>query len=159
MYSQFPLRVGQGTVSFVTTSLGPNDPQVGDRCVVGNESYIFVCNIGSSTLSQTKACVVSGVSGYSVTVSSTSSSDVLVGVAKHADIATGSYGWVVTQGFTQVTMAATSGSVAAGGLLELSADGTFAPRSNTTGNNNFVGKAMAAIASSATGTAYICANV
>lgn len=159
MYSQYPLRVGQGTVSFVTSSLGPNDPQVGDRCTVGNESYLFVYNLGSSTLSQALACVVSGVSGYSVTVSSTSSADMLVGVCKHADIATGSYGWVVTQGFTQVTMIATSGTVTAGIAIELGADGKFAPKSNTTGNGNYVGKAMATIASSATGTAYICANV
>lgn len=160
MYSSDLLRVGAsgGTLSMVTSSLGPNDPKVGDKCIVGNEEYLFVYNLGSSTLGQALACTVSGVSGYSVTVSTTTSTDYLVGVCKNADIATGSYGWVVTKGFCQVTMIATSGTVTAGGQIELGADGKFAPRSNTTGNGNFVGKAMATIASSATGTAFVQAG-
>lgn len=153
MYNLSPIRfVGQ---SFTTSSLGTNDPQVGDIARFGNEDALFVYNVGSSTLGLNKGCVVSGVSGYSVTVSSTSSSDLLIGVAKYVAIPTGSYGYVVTKGWVQVDMAATSGSVAAGGLLELSADGFFAPRSNSTGAVNFSGKAMAAIVSSASGTAYI----
>lgn len=155
MYSLSPILFGGG-VSFVTTSLGPNDPKVGDSCKVGNEEYVFVCNIGADRqISPGFGCVVSGVSGYSVTVSSTTSADILVGVCKHNTIATAGYGWVVTKGFCQVTMISTSGTVAAGGLIELAADGKFAPRSNTTGNGNWVGKAMAEIISGASGTAYI----
>jgi hypothetical protein len=158
MYSQL-LKVGQGSVSFVTTSLGPNDPKVGDRCIDGNEAYLFVCNIGADRqISPGLACVLSAVSGYSVTVSSTSSADLLVGVCKHNTIATSGYGWVVTDGFCQITMIATSGSVAAGGVCELGADGKFAPKSNTTANGNYVVKAMEAIVSSASGTAYIRAG-
>lgn len=157
MYSLSTILIGGG-VSFTTTSLGVNDPKVGDKLVNGNEDYVFVYNAGADAqISPGFAATISGVSGYSVTVSSTSSADLLIGVCKHATIATGGYGWLVTKGFCQVVMAATSGSVAAGGSLELSADGRMAPRSNTTGNGNYVGKAMAAIVSSASGTAFIVA--
>lgn len=159
MYGLSPVAIGQGTPSFVTTSLGPNDPSVGDVRVWGNEVYRFVYNTGADAqISPGLACTISLVSGYSVTVSSTSSADFLIGVCKHATIATGGYGWVVEKGFCQITMIATSGSVAAGGMCELGADGKFAPKSNTTANGNYVAKAMSAIVSSASGAAYIQAG-
>ena len=93
-----------------------------------------------------------------MTVSSTTSADLLVGVCKHADIPTGSYGWLVTKGFSSVEMITASGTVAAGDLLHLAADGEFAPVSNATGSkDNVVGKAMEAIVSGASGQAFISA--
>lgn len=155
MYGLSPVRIGQG-ISFVTTSLGVNDPNVGDVTVYGNETYRFVCNIGADAqISPGLACTVSGVSGYSVTVSSTTSADILIGVCKHNTIATGGYGWVVEKGWCQITAIATSGTITKGVTAELGADGKFAPRSNTTGNGNYVVKAMETIVSSASGTAYI----
>jgi hypothetical protein len=52
-------------------------------------------------------------------------------------------------------MGGTSGTVAAGGLVELGDDGEFYPVSNTTANGEIVGKAMEAIVSSASGQAFI----
>lgn len=141
--------------SFTTNSLGPNDPRVGDIAQVGNDKYRFVYNTGSSTANVGDGVILSGVSGYSVTVSSTTSVDLLVGVVKHAAIATGYYGYVVTNGFSQVNMGANL-SAAAGALLILAADGKFTAKTISTG---YVGqgnvKAMEAIASGASGTAYI----
>jgi hypothetical protein len=143
-------------VSQVTTSLGSNDPEVGTRKTVGDEEYIFVYNTGSDAqINPGNGAILSAVTGYSVTVSSTTSTDFLVGVCKHATITTGAYGWLVCKGFTSVEMGGTSGTVAAGGLIELGDDGEFYPVSNTTGNGPVVGKAMEAIVSSASGQAYI----
>ena len=141
--------------SFVTNSLGPNDPKVGDTLANGNELYRFVYNTGSSTANVGDSVVVSAVSGYSVTVSSTTSVDLCIGVVKHAAIATGYYGYVVTQGFSQVNMGADL-SAAAGALLILAADGKLSAKTISTGYvGPVVGKAMQAIASGASGTAYI----
>lgn len=142
--------------SFTTTgSLGPNDPNVGDVLEYGNERYVFVYNNGATQALVGDGVVLSAVSGYSVTVSSTTSVDLLVGVVKHATLPASGYGYVCTRGFTQVNMGANL-SAAAGGLLILAADGKF---SNKTISTGWVApanvKAMGAIASGASGTAYI----
>lgn len=141
--------------SFTTNSLGPNDPKVGDVARIGDENYVFVYNTSSSTANVGDGVIVTGVSGYSITPSSTTSVDLLVGVVKHAAIAAGYYGYVCTRGFSQVNMGANL-SAAAGGLLVLAADGKF---SNKTISTGWVApaqvKAMDAIASGASGTAYI----
>lgn len=143
------------SVSMVTATLGANDPKPGETCTVLGEQYLFVQNIGSSTAGVSKCVTVSGVSGYSVTVSTTTSVDYVVGVVKHADIATGSYGWVMTKGFCQIQMQADN-SAAAGQQVTVAADGLFALKSNSTGYPApSLGKVMAAVASGASATAYI----
>ena len=142
-------------VSSVTNSLGANDPEVGQCYREGDEEYVWVYNAGNSQIQPSYGAVMSAVSGYSVTLSSTSGVDFLVGVCKHATIATGYYGWLMKKGFADVEMEADN-SCAAGGLLALAADGEFALKSNSTGYPTpAVGKAMAAIASGASGAAYI----
>lgn len=154
-YSAHPILFGIG-VSGTTSSLGVNDPEVGTRIRSGDEDYIFVYNTGASTATVGHACVLSAVTGYSVTVSSTTSADMAVGVVKHSDIEPAAYGWLVCKGFTSIEMGATSGTVAAGGLVHLADDGKFVPVSNATGSkDNVVGKAMEAIVSNASGQAYI----
>lgn len=147
--------IGFGPVTAVTATRGANDPELGSERVEGANRYLYVYNDGGANIPTALGCVLqSGATGYSVTVSSVTSADVLVGVAVNT-LTTGTYGWVVTRGITSVKMIATSGSVAAGGLIELGANGLFAPVSNTTGNGPVVGKALAAIVSSATGSAFI----
>ncbi len=156
-YSVDPVRFGVG-ISGTTTSLGANDPEVGYRTAVGDEEYVFVYNAGNSQINPTYGAVLSAVTGYSVTVSSTTSVDFLAGVCKNATIATGEYGWLMTKGFTQVEMEADN-SCAAGEILALAADGEFALKSNSTGYPTpAVGKAMEAIASGGSGAAYISVN-
>ena len=142
-------------VSQVTATLGTNDPEPGYRQTVGDEDYIFVYNAGNSQISPSYGAIVSAVSGYSVTVSSTTSVDFLIGVCKHATLTTGTYGWLVTRGFTQIEFGANN-SCAAGGLVQLGADGAFGNNLISTGNvGNVVGKAMEAAASGASATAFI----
>lgn len=145
-----------GPVTAVTATRGANDPEIGTVRQEGANTYRYVYNDGNSAIATGKGCVLqSGASGYSVTVSSVTSADLLVGVAVNT-MSSAYYGWVVTRGITSVLMGATSGSVAAGGLIELGANGLFVPASNTTGNlGGSCGKALAAIASSATGSAYV----
>lgn len=143
-------------VSQVTQTLGPNDPEVGTRLRSGDEDYIFVYNAGTTQISPGYAAILSAVTGYSVTVSSTTSVDFAVGFVKHATLTTGTYGWLLTKGFGKMTAEANM-SFAAGALAILAADGTVTNKTISTG---FVGpacaKAMAAIASGASGDAYIC---
>lgn len=147
--------IGFGSISMVTASLGDNDPEVGTIRREGDEEYIFVYNAGNSQIPPTYAAVVSAVSGYSVTLSSTTSVDFPIGVVKHATLTTGTYGWLMTRGFCQVEMEADN-SAAAGQLLALAADGEFALKSNSTGYPTpALGKTMEAIASGASGTAFL----
>ena len=146
-----------GPIGFepVTAVTATPSVEVGVQRVEGPNHYVYVYNDCNSTIPTAVGAVLqSGATGYSVTLSSVTSFDVLVGVAVNT-ISTGYYGWLVTKGITSVKMGATSGSVASLGLLELGANGLFVPQSNTTGNGPVVGKALAAIVSSATGSAFI----
>lgn len=140
------------TVSNVTAT---PSVEVGTRRVYGDEDYLYVYNAGSSTAGVNKGVVVSAVSGYSITVSSTTMVDICVGHVKHAAIPTGSYGWVCTRGWVQCDAHADQ-SFVAGGLGVLAADGALTNKSISTG---FVApahaKAMAAVASGASGTFFI----
>lgn len=154
-YSVDPVAFGV-TISGTTLTLGPNDPEVGTRMRAGDEDYVFVYNNGTSTAGVGHAVVCSAVTGYSVTVSSTTSADLAIGIVKNAQLDPLTYGWVVTKGFSSVEMITASGTVAAGDLLHLAADGELAPVSNATGSkDNVVGKAMEAIVSGASGQAFI----
>lgn len=153
MESLTPIRFG--SVSMVTATLGGNDPTPGDRTVYGDEKYVFVYNAGNSQISPGYGAVLSAVTGYSVTVSSTTNADFFVGFCKHATLTTGTYGWLVTQGFCQVTTTANDSCVT-GQMLTLGVDGTVALKSQSTGYlTPVIGKAMASIASGSSGTAYI----
>lgn len=152
MYGLSPIRFV--SPSFTTNSLGPNDPKVGDLMMSGNEMYRFVYNGGGSQISTGQGCIMTGVSGFSVTVSSTTSVDLLVGICKHATIAAGYYGYVVVNGITPVVLSANV-SATAGKLLILAADGNFVPKTIST---DFVSpglvKTLDAIATGASGNAY-----
>jgi hypothetical protein len=142
-------------VSQVTASLGVNDPEVGQMLRSGDEEYIFVYNAGGSDITPGDAAVVSAVSGYSVTVSSTTAVDFAIGVCKHATLTAGTYGWLMTRGFGQVNMHANN-SVAAGGMLVCGDAGKFFNKTISTGvPTPVIGKAMAAIASGTSGTAFL----
>lgn len=149
--------IGFAGVSQVTTSLGTNDPEVGTRITVGGNDYRFVYNDSTASIPVGYGCVlVSQATGYSVTLSSTTSADLCIGVVKHASITSNAYGWVLTKGFGTVQMLGASGTVSIYGLIELGAGGLFAPVSNTTGNKApAAGQALSAIVTSASGAAYI----
>lgn len=144
------------TASFTTTALGKNDPAVGDFCEEGGRRFVFVYNEGGASAAVGCGLVLnSAASGYSVTVSSVTSADFLVGVVQFATLTTGAYAWAMVRGVGYVKMMATSGTVAARQNLELGGNGLFYGISNTTGNGPCVGQAVSAIVSSATGLAFV----
>jgi hypothetical protein len=83
-------------VSQVTATLGSNDPQVGDRCEEGGNSYVFVYNNGTSQISPGYGATVTAATGYSCPVSTITATDWVIGVCKNATITTNTYGWLVT---------------------------------------------------------------
>lgn len=148
---------GVAPVAFESVSAVTATPsvEVGTRRHEGDEHYVYVYNAGNSQISPGYGTTVSGVSGYSVTVSTTTSIDLAIGFVKHATLTTGTYGWLVTQGFTPVECVQ---SISAGGLLVLAADGKVALKTISTGYvGPVVGKAVSAEASQAAGscTAYV----
>jgi hypothetical protein len=151
-----PVGIFKG-VSWTSGALGDNDPKVGDVCHVGSEKYRFIYNAGSHTAAVGHAFVnsITVGTGYSLTVSSTTSIDFAVGVVKHTAIPGGYYGWIVQEGISSVEMSADS-SAAVGNLLTLGTDGAWVHKSCATG---FLapaqGKAYSAIASGASGLAYV----
>jgi len=148
----YDARLYTESVSAVTAT---NSVEVGTERRVGDECYVYAYNAGNSQIPPSYGAVCSAVSGYSVTLSSITSVDFLMGVVKHSTFTTGTYGWLMTRGFCQVEMEADN-SAAAGQILALAADGEFALKSNSTGYPTpAVGKTMGAIASGASGTAYI----
>jgi len=128
---------------------------VGARRTEGNNEYLYVYNAGNSQISPGFLAIVSGVSGYSVSVSSVSSVDMAIGHVRNATLTTGTYGWIVTHGFVQGVMSANE-SCTAGSVLMPAADGTLVQKTISTG---FVGvchaKAQAAVASGTSGSFYI----
>lgn len=152
MYGAGPIRFN--SVSMVTATLGANDGELGDLAEVGEEKYILVYNAGNSQISVGHCAVASAVTGYSVTVSSTTMLDVPVGVVKHATLTTGTYGWLLTRGFGPAASVANSG-IAAGQLLCAGGDGKLAVKSiSTDAPAPVIGKCVVATASGGVADAF-----
>lgn len=156
VYNVAPIRFS--AVSMVTATLGSKDPEIGTRCTEGNVEYIFVYNAGTSQISPGFGATVSAITGYSVTVSSVTDIDTVVGVCRNVTLTTGTYGWLVTKGFTTIQMG-TNNSCVTGGMLGIGVDGGFATAkvsANTdTAMGPIVGKALTSVASAGSGLAYI----
>lgn len=113
-------------ISSTTNSLGPNDPELGTKITKNGEDYVLAYNVGSSTAGMNKAVILSASTGYSFTVSSLTHAGYAFGVVKHADIATGYYGWVLVRGYADIKNGMVSTAFAAGDVFELAADGGIA---------------------------------
>jgi len=151
-----PVRVE--TISNVTATPGSRDPELGSKCTQDGKEYIYVYNGGNSDIEKGKGAVLqggSGTAGYTCTVSSVSGVDFLVGVAEHATLTTGTYGWLLQKGLCNVEMEADNSGVT-GALLALAADGEFAFKSASTNYAGpAVGKLMESAASGASALAYV----
>jgi len=147
-------------ISLVSGAVDKNSPEVGTETQVGDVKYRFIYNEGTTSIAVGNGCkIASGASGYTVTVSTASVIDLLVGVAVHASIPTANYGWVATQGKVTVLMETTV-SVASGEGLRLGANGAFVSQSIATGSYlPAVGRPVASIASNGSGTAFIKAHI
>lgn len=144
-------------VSATTDSLGANDQAPGYRVSYEGREYVLVYNDGNSEIYPGYGVVPqSGATQMSVTVSAVTSADAVVGVVRNTTIATGYYGWAVSRGITPLELNATSGTVAAGDLAEIGANGDWQKVSNTTANlAPAVGKFLEAGVSGASASAYI----
>jgi len=143
--------------SFVTDTLDGKTPDLGAVLHSGGREYVWVYNGCNSDLPPGIGLVpMSDASNYSLSLTSVTSADLLVGIVRNCTLTTGAYGWVVRRGITNIEMGGTSATVAAHGLCELAADGVFVTISNTTGNfAPAVVKALTAIVSNASGEAYV----
>ena len=139
-----PVMFTEGGVSQVSASTAAPKASIGDRVIHKGEEYVLCYNAGGASITQGNGVkFITGASGYSV--ANTSVTDVFnpcVGVAKHCDIASGEYGWVMTKGFASVlVVSATTGDYK---MLALGASGKFIEASGTTtlGTATKVGHAL-----------------
>ena len=140
--------------SNVTATLGVNSPELGTKKIFSGEEYLYVYNAGNSQISKGYGAVLSATTGYSVTVSAIAVNDLLMGFCKHSTLTTGTYGWLLTRGFTDVKNGMASTALAAGDLLSPAVDGAVQlPTGATTAPIN--GKVLQATGSAGTGYAYI----
>lgn len=142
------------SVSNVTATRGAKDPEIGSRCTVDGNDYLYVYNAGNSQASPGQLMTATGTTGYSATVSTTTMIDHPIGVVYHATLTTGTYGWVLTAGFGSAKAPANSG-IAAGQLLCAGGDGVVAVKSiSTDAPAAVIGKCMTATASAGVAGAF-----
>ena len=144
--------------SYVTATRNTSkDPDVGYVAIADNVEYIFAYNGGNSEIYPGYSVVPqSGMTAMTVTLSSVTNSGKTIGTVKHATIPTASYGWLVRRGVTPVEMNPTSGSVASNGDIGIGVNGVATPVTISTGIfSKPFGQALAAIVSSASGSAYV----
>jgi len=142
------------SISNVTSARGPKDPEIGSRCSYGNGDYLYVFNAGNSQASPGQLMTVTGTTGYSATVSTTTMIDHVIGVVYHSTLTTGTYGWVLTAGYGPAKAPANSG-IAAGQLLTPGGDGVVAVKSiSTDAPGATIGKCVVATASAGVATAF-----
>ncbi len=111
--------------SVSATTLSPS-VQLGAVRTEDGEEYLYVYNGGGASITAGYGCaVLSGSSGYSVTVTSVAAADSLVGFCKHATFATLTYGWLLTKGYTAVKNGMADTAIVAGALLVPDADGAL----------------------------------
>lgn len=102
------LPVEAESVSNVTAT---NSVDLGTVRVVAGEEYVYVYNDGGSQISVGYGAVMSGNTGFSVTVSANTFFNYPIGVCKHATLTTATYGWLLTKGFTNLKMEASSSGI------------------------------------------------
>lgn len=144
----------------VTAVTATPSSQLGAKRTEGGFDYIYAYNDCNSSIQTGLGTVLqSGVSGMSVTLSSVTNVGCLIGVAVNT-LTTGTYGWLMTRGITNIEVNATSGTVAAGDGLTLGVNGVFNRITGTSGATagagaTVFGTALEAIISGASGSAYI----
>lgn len=121
--------------------------------------YIYCFNAGSSVIGQGLAAIISGLSGYSVTVSSVTGTDgIAIGIARNATIPTAAYGWLMYRGFSGFTAAAND-SFTTGDPICLGTDGKMGMKSQATGFSaaQTIGKCILSTASATSNAGTIAA--
>lgn len=111
-------------VEAVSAVTATNTVNPGETRFQNGEEYIYVYNAGVQQISVGQFAVLSANSGFSVTVSSVTGYDLPIGFVKHATLTTGTYGWLLTRGFTKAQLGANNSATTsdvifpgAGGLV------------------------------------------
>lgn len=94
---------GISPISFESVSNVTATPsvQLGTRRVVNGEEYVYFYNNTGSSVTAGMAMTCSGLSGYSLTRSTTADTDLVVCFNKHAAVPAGSYAWGLVRGLIQ----------------------------------------------------------
>lgn len=133
------------SVSNVTAT---NSVELGARRIVGGEEYVYFYNNTGSSVTAGLAMTCSGLSGYSLTRSTTAETDIPICFVKHAAVPAANYAWGLVRGVVQAQFVST---MATGVGITLGADG--AVQTYTTGAASYaipIGKVL----SSATATSF-----
>ena len=152
------------TVSAVTA-----DPSIelGARRIDDSKEYVYAYNAGSQDATVGYGLCCSGMSAYSVSLSS-AIGDRLFGVCQSTAIPTDSYGWLQTRGVCKVVNGTSDGThlgeggVTGGDSLIYGAMGTFYAYATGATNSTWkvaCGVAIEDITSGSSGKAYINCNV
>ena len=151
-YNAAPVRFGVD-ISGTTTTLGVNDPELGARCVVDELDYLFVYNAGGEQVGVGQPCTLSGVTGFSITVSTTTLTDMAIGVRQHSTLTTAAYGWLATRGIGTIEMSPDESAVT-GQLLAVGAEGFGLASNSTDFQTPTVAKLLESVASAGSGVAW-----
>lgn len=151
-YNASPIRFGVD-ISGTTATLGVNDPEIGAKCCVDELEYLFVYNDGGEQIGVGQPVTISGVTGYSVTVSCVTLADLAMGIRQHSTMTTATYGWVATRGIGTVEMSPNESCVT-GQILAVGAEGLGLASNSTDFQTPTVAKALESIASGASGVAF-----
>lgn len=128
--------------------------QLGAKRTEAGDDYIYCYNAGNSQISVGQGCILSAVTGYSVTVSSLTNTGGFFAVCKHATLTTATYGWLLTRGFAPINAVANSGIVS-GAVIGAGADGLWTDVPVTLVAAVPQGYCVAATASGGIGTGYV----
>ena len=113
-----------GPINFESVSnvTATNSVELGTRRVESGEEYVYCYNNTGSQATAGAFMVASGLSGYSLTRSTTASADIPVCAVKHANVAAGYYFWGLVKGSVNIL----SATIAKGSLIQVGADGVAA---------------------------------
>lgn len=121
-----------GAVMFESVSNVTATPsiQIGARTTINGEDYLYVYNGGADTATKDHGVIITAMTGYTISLQSTTGVVGFVGLVKHADIPAASYGWVMTRGFGQA-MAPATVSLPTGEPHCAGGSGVFSPFTGT----------------------------
>lgn len=143
--------LGADPIAFESVSNVTATPSValGTRRTVDGEDYVYFYNATGSAATAGMAMTLSGLSGYSLTRSTSAEVDAPICFVKHANVAAGSYAWGLVRGVVQAQFVST---MATGIMITLGADG--AVQTYCTGTQSFAPILVGKVLSSATSTSF-----
>jgi hypothetical protein len=127
--------------------------ELGTRRIVNGEEYVYFYNNTGSAVTAGMGMTVSGLSGYSLTRSTTADTDLLVCFVKHAAVPAANYAWGLTRGLVQAEFNST---MATGIPITVGADGQVKTFCTSTGSYAVhYGKVLSSATATSFGLCYV----